>query len=142
MTISEPPNWNDTEPLVQFLIDKVVPSDEKVFWQKANEKLFTEGHLSVELMSVLAHQKWTRCFENSKNGWCHLELHKMSQFFAISHQNANLEQVIWTKNKNMLIGESLRGLLFLQYNFIVIFYKDFHTFLKSSVQLLKNQING
>jgi hypothetical protein len=46
---------------------------------------------------------------------------KMSQFFAISHQNENLEQVMWTKNKNMLIGESLRGLLFLQYNFRVIF---------------------
>jgi hypothetical protein len=61
----------------------------------------------------------------------------MSQFFAISHQNGNLEQVMWTKNKNMLIGESLRGLLFLQYNFGVILYKDFHTFLKSSVQLLK-----
>jgi len=44
---------------------------------------------------------------------------------------------MWTKNKKMLIGESLRGLLFLQYNFIVIFCKDFHTFLKSSVQLLK-----
>jgi len=37
----------------------------------------------------------------------------------------------------MLIGESLRGLLFPQYNFRVIFYKDFHTLLKSSVQLLK-----
>jgi hypothetical protein len=44
---------------------------------------------------------------------------------------------MWTKNKSMLIGESLRGLLFPQYNFRVIFYKDFHTFLKSSVQLLK-----
>ena len=44
---------------------------------------------------------------------------------------------MWTKNKNMLIGDSLRGLLFLQYNFRVIFYKDFHTFLKISVQLLK-----
>jgi hypothetical protein len=61
----------------------------------------------------------------------------MSQFFAIYHQNANLEQVMWTKNKNMLIGESLRGLLFPQCNFRVIFYKDFHIFLKSSVQLLK-----
>lgn len=44
---------------------------------------------------------------------------------------------MWTKNKNMLIGESLRGLLFLQYNFRVIFCKDFHTFLDSSVELLK-----
>jgi hypothetical protein len=61
----------------------------------------------------------------------------MSQFYAISHQNANLEQVVWTKNKKMLIGESLRGLLFLQNNFSIIFYKDFHTFLRSSIQLLK-----
>lgn len=89
------------------------------------------------ITSVLAHQKWTRYFENSKNVWCHSELFKMSQFYAISHQNANLEQVVWTKNKKMLIGESLRGLLFLQNNFSIIFYKDFHTFLRSSIQLLK-----
>jgi hypothetical protein len=44
---------------------------------------------------------------------------------------------MWTENRNMLNGESLIGLLFLQYNFSVIFYTDFHTFLKSSVQLLK-----
>jgi hypothetical protein len=38
MTFSEPPNWNDTEPPLQFLLDKGVPSDDKVFWQKATEK--------------------------------------------------------------------------------------------------------
>jgi hypothetical protein len=98
----------------------------------------SEGHICVEkLTSVLAHQKWIRCFENSKNQWCHSELFMMSQFFAMCRQNANLEQVIWTENRNMLNGESLRGLLCLQYNFSVIFCTDFHTFLKSSVWLLK-----
>jgi hypothetical protein len=79
MTFSELPNWNDIEPPLQFLLDKGVPTDDKVFWQKSTEKYFMEGHLSVEeLMSVLAHQKWTRYFENKKNGWCHSELFKMS----------------------------------------------------------------
>lgn len=40
--------------------------------------------------SLLAHQKRTKYFENSKNGKCHSDFPKISPFFfAISLYNAN-----------------------------------------------------
>jgi hypothetical protein len=43
-----------------------------------------------EFTSFLACQKWRIYFENGKNGECHLELLKISQFFAVFPHNTNI----------------------------------------------------
>lgn len=62
--------------------------------------------------------------KTAKNSKCHSELLKISLvFFAIPTHDTNEEWVFslmqarWTKNGNILNVESIRGLLFSQYNF-------------------------
>jgi hypothetical protein len=45
-----------------------------------------------EFSSLLTHQPWNKYFENSKNGQCHSELLKISQFFGIPPRNAKVER--------------------------------------------------
>jgi hypothetical protein len=74
-----------------------------------------------EFISLGAHHKWRRYFENSEeNGECLSKLLKILQFFAIPSHNVNAERIFslnqgqWTKEVNTLNVESLRGLFFLQ----------------------------
>ena len=146
MALGETPNWNDVESCVKYLIDKGVPIDDvKCFDQFSNLKKFTEScNSDEEFKNLLAHQKWTRYFENSKNIECHSELLKIAQFFfAIASHNANVERVFslmqsqWTKERNNLTVESLKGILLVQYNFRQTSCTDFHAFLKSNQPLLR-----
>ncbi|CAM2105064.1 unnamed protein product [Caretta caretta] len=87
----ETPNWSDVEPCIKYLIDKRVQIDDvKCLDQVSNLKKFTESSNSdEEFDNVLAHQKWTKYFEKSKNIECHSELLKIAQFFfAIPSHNA------------------------------------------------------
>ena len=93
---------------------------------------------------MIAHQKWTKYFETSKNEECHSELLKIVQFFfAIPSRNANVERVFslmqaqWTKERNSLSVDSLRGILLVQYNFRHISCKDIYPLIKSSPKLLE-----
>lgn len=147
ITLSETPNWSDVEPCIKYLLDKGVQIDDvKCFDQVSNLKKFTESCNSDEEFSnyLLAHQKWTKYFEKSKNIECHSELLKIAQFFfAIPSHNANVERIFslmqsqWTKERNNLNVESLKGILLVQYNFRQTSCKDFHAFLKSNQPLLR-----
>jgi len=94
-----------------------------------------------EFASFLAYQKWKIYFEYWKNGECHSEFLKISQFFALLLRNTNTQWVFsliqaqWTKERNMLNVEWPRCVLFIQCNFWGVSYAFFHTFMKSSVQL-------
>jgi hypothetical protein len=56
-----------------------------------NWKKFIENNLSdEEFTSFLACQKWEIDFENWKNSEYHLELLKISQFFAVLPHNTNM----------------------------------------------------
>ncbi len=68
---------------------------------------------------------------------------KNSQFvFALPSHNANVERVLslmqsqWTKEGNQLSVESLKGNIFVQYNFKDTSYKNFHAYLLSNKKLL------
>jgi hypothetical protein len=65
---SEPPNWNEIQPSVPFLISKGVSiHDMRCFEQRNHLKKFMGSYLSdEELTNLLAHRKWTTYFENSK----------------------------------------------------------------------------
>lgn len=43
----------------------------------------------------------------------------------------------WTKERNQLSVESLKGILFLQYNFKDMSCKDFHAYMLSNKKVLK-----
>ncbi|CAM1303666.1 Uncharacterised protein g3571 [Pycnogonum litorale] len=135
----------NVEKCVQHLLDKeILIDDGKCFDQLANLKLFIEKHIDEEeFKNMLAHQKWTRYFHQSKNITCHSELLKIASFFfAIPAHNANVERVFslmqsqWTKDRNKLTVDSVKGLLLLQYNFTCS-CKEFFSMLKNHESLLK-----
>ena len=85
-----------------------------------------------------------KIFKSSKNIEFHSELLKIAQFiFAIPSHNANVERIFslmqsqWTKERNPLSVESLKGILLVQYNFRQTSCKEFHVFLKSNQPVLK-----
>lgn len=147
MVLSEIPNWTDVEPCVIYLIDKGVELDDvKCFDQVCNLRQFVERNKSDEDFSKLpAHKKWTRYFEASKNIECHSELLRIAQFFfAVTSHNANVERVFslmqsqWTKERNKLSVDTMKGILTVQYNYRETSCVDFFNFLKSNKELLKN----
>ncbi|KAK1890913.1 E3 SUMO-protein ligase KIAA1586 [Dissostichus eleginoides] len=146
MDLSEPPEWNDVEACIKFLGEKgVVIDDVKCFDQVTNLKRFTERcNRDEEFSGLQVHQKWTKYFEKAKSIACYSELLKIAQFvFALSSHNANVERVFslmqsqWTKERNQLSVESLKGILFVQYNLKDMSCKDFHAYLLSNRKLLE-----
>lgn len=107
-------------------------------------KKFTERCNSDEEFSGLQlHQRWTKYFEKGKSIACYSELLKIAKFvFALPSHNAKVERIFslmqrqWTKERNQLSVESLRGILLVQCNFKDISCKDFHAYLLSDRKLL------
>ena len=84
-------------------------------------------------------------FETSKNIEWHSELLRIAQFyFAVASHNANVEGIFllmqsqWTKERNKLSVDTMKGILIVQYNFRETSCVDFFNFLKSNKVLLKN----
>ncbi len=128
-------------------VEKGVPIDDtKCFDQVANLKKFIERcNSDEEFISLQVHQKWEgqRYFEKAKSIACYSELLKISQFvFALPSHNANVERVFslmqsqWIKERNQLSVESLKVIIFVQYNFKDTSCKDFHAYLLSNKKLL------
>ena len=81
-------------------------------------------------------------FETSKHIECHSELLRIAQFyFAVASHNANVEGIFllmqsqWTKERNKLSVDTMKGIVIVQYNFRETSCVDF---LKSNKELLKN----
>ena len=147
MDLSQPPDWNDVEACIKYLGEKGVPIDDaKCFDQVTNLKKFTESNISdadAEFKGLQVHKKWSKYFEKAKNIDCYSELLKIAQFvFALPSHNANVERVFslmqsqWTKERNKLSVESLKGLLLVQYNFKASSCNYFHAYLMSNRKLL------
>jgi hypothetical protein len=67
MRLSDPPNWNDIETFVHFLLNNGFPVDDiKCFEEVSDMKKFTASCLNDEVFTTLViQQKWTKYFENS-----------------------------------------------------------------------------
>ena len=83
-------------------------------------------------------------FTEQKNDECSSELLVIAEFFfPIPSHNANIERVFslmqsqWTKERNKLYVESVKGILFVQHNFRHLSCRDFYTYLCSQPKLLK-----
>ncbi|CAK8698191.1 unnamed protein product [Clavelina lepadiformis] len=77
-----------------------------------------------EFTALPAHKKRFRYFQKSKNAECLSELLRVAQFFfAVAPYNANVKRVFslmqsqWTKERNKMTIETMKGILTLQYNF-------------------------
>ena len=145
MDLSEMPHWNDVEGCIRHLAEKGVEIDDvKCFDQVTNLKKFIEkSNSDGDFSDLQAHQRWTKFFERSKSDDFHSELLKMAQFiFAIPANNANVERMFslmqaqWTKERNCLSVDSLKGIMCTQYNFKHMTCKDFHAYLMSNRRLL------
>uniref|UniRef100_A0A8B9KYY9 DUF4371 domain-containing protein n=1 Tax=Astyanax mexicanus TaxID=7994 RepID=A0A8B9KYY9_ASTMX len=144
MDLSEIPDWNDVEACIKNLAEKGVEVDDaKCFDEVTNLKTFIEKNCA-EFSDLQAHQRWTKFFERSKSVDFHSELLKMVQFFfAIPAHNANVERIFslmqaqWTKERNRMSVDSLKGILCTQYNFRNMTCKDFHSYLMGNLKLLK-----
>ncbi|CAM4571952.1 unnamed protein product [Leuciscus chuanchicus] len=145
MDLSEKPDWNDVETCIKYLREKGVHIDDvKCFDQFTNLKKFSErSNNDGEFKGKQVHQMWTEYFERAKSVQNHSELLKIAQFvFALPSHNANVERVFslmqsqWTKERNQLSVDSVKGLLLVQYNFKNITCKDFHAYLLNDRKLL------
>lgn len=142
MTVSEPLNWNDVQPSIQFVINNGVwIGYVKCFDELNHMKKFMENYLNdEEFTSLLACQSGTDIYETGKmvnatqNCWRFRSSLPFSLIMQAQSKVFSLMQAQWTKERNMLNVELLRWLLFLQCNFTGISCTDFHTFQKSSVQ--------
>ena len=110
------------EPCVIYLRDKGVGlGDLKCFDQVCNLRQFVERNKSDEDFNKLPphKKKWTRYFETPKNIECHSELLRIAQFYLASH-NANVERIFslmqsqWTKERNKLSVDTMKGILIVQ----------------------------
>uniref|UniRef100_A0A0F8AZA3 HAT C-terminal dimerisation domain-containing protein n=3 Tax=Larimichthys crocea TaxID=215358 RepID=A0A0F8AZA3_LARCR len=146
MDMSEPPTWDDVEACIKYLGEKGVPIDDvKCFDEVVNLKRFVESRGDDnEFMGLQVHQKWAKYFEKAKSIAAYSELLKIAQFvFALPAHNANVERVFslmqsqWTKERNQLSVQSLKGILFLQYNFKDMSCKDFHAHMLSNKKVLR-----
>lgn len=97
-------------------------------------KKFTEKCSSDDLSGLPVNQQWTKYLENSKSITCCSELLRIAQFvFVLPSHSANVEmQSQRTKKRNQLSVESLKGTLFVQYNFKDTSSKDVHSYFLSN----------
>ncbi|KAE8286299.1 hypothetical protein D5F01_LYC15984 [Larimichthys crocea] len=134
---------------VQYLEKWMTPMEEfsPFMWMDmiVNLKRFVESRGDDnEFMGLQVHQKWAKYFEKAKSIAAYSELLKIAQFvFALPAHNANVERVFslmqsqWTKERNQLSVQSLKGILFLQYNFKDMSCKDFHAHMLSNKKVLR-----
>ena len=146
MALTKIPSWDEAVVTVSYLKEKEVEVDDsRCFDQLCNLKKFVEAnHDEEEFNSLFAHEKWVQYFKGCKNEECFSELLIIAEFFfAIPSHNANTERVFslmqsqWTKERNKLLVESVKGILFVQHNFKHMSCKDFHEYLGSQPKLLK-----
>jgi hypothetical protein len=111
--------------------------------QFTNLKKFLAGCKdNEEFCTLLAHQKWMKHFENSKNVDLQSELLKIAQFFTIPSHNAQASrifsfmQVQWTVGSNNLNIESFKGILFVQCNYKHLSREEFLGYLMNNWHLL------
>ena len=145
MALVEIPIWGDVEKCLLYLVDKGVEiNDTKCFDQLINLKGFVEINKDDEtFQDLLIHQKWTKYFTQSKSIDCHSELLKIAQFFfAIQSHNANVERVFslmqsqWTKERNRLSVQTMKGIIMVQYNYKDFLCTDFYSYLRENQKVL------
>lgn len=138
--------WDKFELAVQFVISRGVNiNDGKCFDDFCHlQRYVKENEMNSEFSCLLSHEKWAQYFSADNNAANHSELLKLVQFcFSIPAHNGNVERVFslmqsqWTKERNKMKPESVKGILTVQYNFKDMTCEQFHSHLKRCPELLK-----
>jgi hypothetical protein len=130
-------SWTEVELSINYMINEEFDIDDsKCFNQLCNLKTFIVTYKNEGRKSALLHEKWSHYFKFSKSVECHSELLKMAQFFlTIPAHNANVErlfsliQMQWSKEKNCLAVESVKGQAIVKHNFRLFTCVAFHSYL-------------
>jgi hypothetical protein len=138
-------SWTEVESSIKYMMDKGFDIDDsKCFNQFCNLKTFIATYKNEGRKSAPFHEKWSQYFKSSKSVECHSELLKMAQFFfAIPAHNANAErlfsliQMQWSKERNCLAVESVKGLAIVKYNFRHFTCVAFDSYLLKHPDILK-----
>jgi len=128
--------FDEIQSCIQYLQSKQVQiNDSKLFDQFCNLKTYA-SELDEEEVSL--DKQWVKFFKKCPNPELNSELLIMCHFyFAIPSHNANVERVFslinsqWTKERNRLCLESVKGLIFVKFNSRHLSCEDFHKYIVS-----------
>jgi hypothetical protein len=147
IALNDIPQWSTAELSLKFLIKKKSISNDDITYsdQFTNLKKFLTGCKdNEEFCIILAHQKWMKYFENSKNVDEQSELLKIAKFFTILSHKAqasrifSVMQVQWTVDSANLNTESFKGILLVQCKYKNLSRKELHGYLMNNRHLLTN----
>ncbi len=122
-------------PIALCAFQRNTPHPHRKFIERCNSE--------EEFIGLQVHQKWTKYFEKAKSIACYSELLKISVCLCTSLSQCRCWEVFftlvqsqWTKERNQLSVEPLKGIIFVQYNFKDTSCKYFHAYLLSNKKLL------
>jgi len=136
--------FDDLLPCVHYLNEKGVSAyDVQLFDQNCNLKSFA-GQKDEQYFDSLLHEQWCSYFQSCANENCFSELLKICKFFfCIPGHNANVERAFslinaqWTKDRNRLSVDSVRGILLTKYNLKKLSCVEFHAYVSVNNELLR-----
>lgn len=143
--LTEIPAWDKVQLSLEYLCEKgLTIDDSKLFDQVHNLKLFMEKNQeNDEWKSSAANKKWIIFFKQCKTSELTSELLKITQFvFCIFGHNANVERVFslintqWTKERNKLELDAIKGILFTTYN-MQMTCQEFHEHIINNPKILE-----
>lgn len=134
--------WTDVEESIKFLLERNIEiDDEKCFDQFSNLKKFIATY---DGKSETSQKKWCKYVESCNSEEQFSELIKIAQFFfALPAHNACVERLFsliqaqWTKERNRLTIESIKGIAMVKFNFRHFMCKNFFKYLCEQKELLK-----
>lgn len=122
----EAKNWEiDILPCLNYLLEKGVNIDDsKFFDQYSLLKKFVTESFTVDQHNLPSHKKWFHYFQHCVSTECFSELLILCEFFfAVTAHNANVERIFslisaqWTKERNRLTLDSIKGIIMTIFNF-------------------------
>jgi len=127
--------FDEIQSCIQYLQSKQVQiNDSKLFDQFCNLKTYA-SELDEEEVSL--DKQWVKFFKKCPNPELNSELIICHFYFAIPSHKTNAERVFylinsqWTKQRNRLCLESVKGLIFVKFNSRHLSCEDFHKYIVS-----------
>lgn len=147
MKLSNFSSWEferDISPSLIYLQAKGVEIDDAVFFDQVSGLRKYLERLPEENLKQSCHKIWCDYFNSCASTECFTEMLKVVQFFfAITAHNANVERVFsliqaqWTKERNRLLVDSVKGIILTTYNFQAMDCADFYSYVLKCETLLE-----
>ncbi|XP_055904720.1 uncharacterized protein LOC129940426 [Eupeodes corollae] len=140
--------WESVEPCLIYIQEKGVNvGDSALFDQFCNLKHYMDNLSPCDETNV--NTKWTEFFKSCTSIELYSELIKIAEFyFAIPSHNADVERVFslinsqWTKERNKLVPDTVKGIILTKFNFQALSCESFYDSLMSSDGEILNKIRS